>query len=102
MPSSAQTRSTEPHAGVLNHEKEEPMDKVHHNRISMMLIMSLLVLLNTLLVDANVALIISILHETTVKHRHLALSTKKSGKEGLKMQNRIKYCSEKTYDVEVK
>jgi len=25
MPSSAQTRSTEPHAGVLTHEKEELM-----------------------------------------------------------------------------
>jgi len=48
MPSSAQTvGSTETNAGVLKHEKEELMDTSYHNRISMMLIVSLLVLKST-------------------------------------------------------
>ena len=59
MPSSAQTRSTEPHAGVLKHEKEEPMDisspQQDINDVGNVTVSS--PEKNTLLVDVNVALI---------------------------------------------
>jgi len=91
MPSSAQTRSTKPHAGVLKHEKEELMDisspQQEINDVDNVTDSSLEKY--TLLVDINVALL-SILHETTVKHRHLALSKKRSGNEGLKSRTEIK------------
>jgi len=42
MPSGAQPGgSTEPNGGVLKHEKEELMNTIHPNRISVMLIVSL-------------------------------------------------------------
>jgi len=89
MPSSAQTRSTEPHAGVLKHEKEELMDisspQQDMNDMDNVTVSSLEKY--TLVVVINVALL-SILHETAVKYRHLGLSTKKSGNKGLKKQNR--------------
>jgi len=91
MPSSAQTRSTEPHADVRKHEKEELMDisspQQDINDVDNVTDSS--PENYTLLVDINVALL-SILHETAVKHRHLALSTKKSGNEGLKSRTEIK------------
>jgi len=59
MPSSAQTRSTEPHAGVLKHEKEEAMDisspQQDINDVGNVTVSS--PEKNTLLVDVNVALI---------------------------------------------
>ena len=89
MPSSAQTRSSEPHTGVRKHGKEELMDisspQQDINDVDNVTDSSPENC--TLLVDINVALL-SILHETAVKHRNLALSTKKSGNEGLKKQNR--------------
>jgi len=51
-----------------------------------------------LLVDVNDAL--SILHETTVKHGHLALSTRKLWFK--KVAQKLKYCIEEIYKVEVK
>jgi len=49
MPSTAQTGgSTEQDVGVLKHEKEELMDTIHPNRISMTLVMSLQFLKRTL------------------------------------------------------
>jgi len=51
-----------------------------------------------LLVNVNDAL--SILHETTVKHGQLALSTRKLRFK--KVVQKLKYCIEKTYKVEVK
>jgi len=60
MPSSAQTRSTEPHAGVLKHEKEEPMD-ISSPQQDINDVDSDVTVgspeKNTLLVDVNVALI---------------------------------------------
>jgi len=51
-----------------------------------------------LLVDVNDAL--SILHETTVKHGQLALSTRKLWFK--KVAQKLKYCIEKIYKGEVK
>ena len=51
-----------------------------------------------MLVDVNDAL--SILHETTVKHGHLALSTRILRIK--KVAQKLKYCIEKIYKVEVK
>jgi len=91
MPSSAQTRSTEAHVDVRKHENEELMDvsspQQDINDVDNITYSS--PENYTLLVDINVALL-SILHETAVKHRHLALSTKKSGNEGLKSRTKIK------------
>jgi len=90
VPNIAQTRSTEQDAGVLKREKEKLMDisspQQDINDVDVSLTVSSPEKY-TLLVDINVALIISILHETVVKHGYLALSTKKSGNEGLKKSN---------------
>jgi len=104
MPSAAQTGgSTEQDVGVLKHEKEELMDtsspQQDINDVSNVTAISEK---DTLLVDVNAA--VAILHETAVKHGHLALSTKKWTMKwrSKKAAQKLKYCIEKTYEVEVK
>ena len=46
---------------------------------------------------------VAILHETAGEHGHLALSTKKTMKwRSKKAAQKLKYCMEKTYEVELK
>jgi len=77
LPNTAQIRSTEQDAGVLKHEKEglmytsSPQQDI--NDVDNVTLSS--PEKDTLLVDVNVAL--AILHETAVKHGHLALTVKK-------------------------
>jgi len=104
MPNTAQTRSTEQDVGVLKHEKEELMDTISlqqgTNDVSNVTASS--PKKDTLLVDVIVA--VAILHETAIKHGHLALSTKKSTMRwrSKKTAQKLKYCVEKTYEVRVK
>jgi len=104
MPNTAQTRSTEQDVGVLKHEKEELMDtsSPQQDITEDSNVTASSPKKDNLLIDVNVA--VAILHETVVKHGHLALSTQKSMMKwtSKKVAQKLKYCIEKTYEVEVK